>query len=469
MIKRQTFNNRFSEKQIQNIVKEAINELDEYKKQEEYYKGDNEYILHTRAKEPASNDDASAKIWEMPVSYGRKIVKTISGYMYKPGLITYQIDNKQDKELIELINKANDETILNNKLGSYAAANGQTYELHYIENNIIKDTIDYKMTMIKAKDAIAVYNHDIDPKMTTFIRVLKIEGRTQYEVYYADEIILYEEVDDNESPSKDDIRLEEIARFDNVFYIEGDPGINVIEYKNNEENISDIWIVKQLIDAYDVINSTSMIEFDKFAFAYLKLVGSALSSEDTKKVRAKKIFANLENKDAVSYLTKDITTEFIEKTADRIKREIHRQTFIPDIDDIQFSGAASGVAIDKFIYLMEYTASDKEAYFRKALHERFKLINRIKPIQDIDGIKIDCARNLPSSDYINSQIYANLDGKGISRETLQGHLFAWIENPVEELEKFSEEEDKRIEKNSKLFGDQDEEQESAGFEETIEE
>ena len=436
---------------LEDIINDNKALLAKYAEQEEYYKGKNRYILYEREKEIKRNTKSSRKIWSIVCSYGRKIVKTIAGYMYKPGLITYTYKNTEDEKSLKEVFKTSNETILNNKIGTYCSVNGLAYELHYYDSEL-----KYYITMLKAKEGIAVYNYDVDPKMIAFIHIYEYEDTDQYQVYYPGVIRKYERVKDSDNNGKIKLRLID----ENVI---GFTEIPVIEYKNNAENISDIEIVKSMIDAYDTSVSTVMIEFDKFAFAYLRIVGSSLSKEQVDKVRDQQIIANLENKDAVTYLTKDIPTDFIEKTADRLKHEIHRQSFIPDIDDIKFSGAASGVAIDKFIYLMEYTASDKEAYFKKGLEERFDLINSINQLKDRDGIKIDFSRNIPSSDLVNAQVYSQLDGKGISRETMMDHLITWVENPKEELKNFEKEADKRAKKTQAMFGDNtDEEEESQG-------
>ena len=456
MVKAVTTNNRLTPKQIKQIVDDNQNKLLEYAEQEKYYKGKNNYILNVRPLEPFTKTDGkNSKIWELPIAYGRKIVKTISGYMYKPGLITFTTENKKDKQFIDELFKQNNEPILNNKLGVYNAVNGLSYELHYIPR---EGEFDYKMTMVKAKNALMVYNYDIDPEKIAFIRIVNKANEINYEVYYNDIVITYLLTDTGlKKIEKDKL---------NPFGV-----IPVIDRINNEERIGDIEIVKILIDAYDVINSSSMIEFDKFAYAYLKIVGSGIKDDDLKKAKLRRIFANLDDKDAISWLTKNIPTDFIEKTADRIKREIHRQSFIPDIDEIKFGGSASGVTVDKFIYLMEYSVSDKEAYFRKGLMERFELIQKFNPaLEDIYSIKIDFARNIPQSDTANAEIYAKLDGKGISRKTMMGHLFSWIEDPEKELKKFEEEADARAKKAQTMFGDNtDEEEEIQGDTKTVEE
>jgi SPP1 family phage portal protein len=196
-----------------------------------------------------------------------------------------------------------------------------------------------------------------------------------------------------------------------------------------------------LIDAYDVLASDSMNEFDRFAWAYLLLVGFQLKEKDLKEIKRKRVFEKLPDKSAVDFLTKDIPTEFIQFMANWIKQEIHKQSFIPDIDELKFSGAVSGVAIDKFIYLMEYVAVDKESFYHLGLKKRLKMINRITPFKDLNKIEIQFTRNLPNNEVEKVDNYVKLDGRGISRETLIKHYLTWVKDPQAELEKAIEEQD----------------------------
>ena len=150
---------------------------------------------------------------------------------------------------------------------------------------------------------------------------------------------------------------------------------------------------------------------------------------------------NLPDEARVEFLTKDIPSEFIETLAKRIKKEIHLQSFIPDIDEDTFTSGASGVAISKFIYLMEFIAADKEAYFKSALYKRLKLISIIHPEIDPDKIRIEFQRNKPESDAIGADIYQKLDGRGISRETLITK-YTSIEDAEEEMKKYDKEQEK---------------------------
>jgi SPP1 family phage portal protein len=201
-------------------------------------------------------------------------------------------------------------------------------------------------------------------------------------------------------------------------------------------------VIQELIDAYDVLVSDSMNEFERFSWAYLLLVGQSIDPQDSADIKRQRIFQNLKSINDVGFLTKDINKEFIEFMADRIKREIHDQSFVPNLQDLKVGGAASGVAIEKFIYIMEYLAADKESEFRNGLYDRIEMLNSIAETMEID--KITFTRNLPSTDMVHADVYMKLDGRGISRKTLMEQYMPFIENPEKELEEFKKEQEDMI-------------------------
>ena len=427
MIKAELIGGRLTDKQIIDIVKEyrATYEL-RYETEEFYLKGENTKIKN----KSTVSDEYKMPQWKIPVSYGRKIIKTVTGYMYKPGLISEQVEDTKTETELTNIYKLNEEPILNQSLGTYQGTNGIVYELNYIG-----DDGEYELAMIKASEGIAIYDYSIKPQLKAFIRYYKKNDVWIYEVYYDTEIIEYE-VPKEEPDNKSLANTNKLKILDTRHNIFGE--VPIVIYRNNENDISDIQIVKELIDAYDVIVTDGVNEVTRFAWAYLLIFGMKFDPEDLQEIKESRAMQDLPDTAKIEFLTRDIPGEFMEALATRLKHEIHRQSFIPDIDDIKFSSGASGVAINKFIYLMEFIAADKQAYFESGLRKRLRLIEKIKGI-DPDKVKIIFKRNEPESDSINADIYVKYDGRGISRETLMENFAPFVEDPEKEMEKSKEE------------------------------
>jgi len=161
-----------------------------------------------------------------------------------------------------------------------------------------------------------------------------------------------------------------------------------------------------------------------------------------------RVFENLDETGDVSFLTKQIDTEFIKFMSDLIRSEIHRQSGIPNIEDYDGAGA-SGKTMTKFIYLMELFTDPKEAYFKEGLKDRLDCINRILKIKgrgiNIDEIDIIMNRNHPDNSLEQAEIFEKYDGRGISRETLITNFADFVPDAKEEMERFEEEQGSMIE------------------------
>jgi SPP1 family phage portal protein len=378
---------------------------------EMYYKGKNTKIL----KRQLVKDETDAPDNKVPVPYGRKLVKTVQGYMYKPGLIQYEFDG--DDTQIRQIFKDNWEPSKTSNIRAYSVADGYSYELHYTESN--GESVSPRFTLVKASQGFMIWDYSIEPKKQAFVYEYQINEDLYYDVYY-DKLIVKYSYDDK----KKQLKEVEVGQH---FYKD----VPVIYNANNDEEISDIGLVKSLIDAYDVLMSDSLNEFDRFAWAYLKLVGVMPSDEDIKDMKQKRVFGNLDDPDAISFLTKDIPTDYIEMMRKWVRNEIHSQSFIPDLEEIKTSSSASGVSIDRFIYVLEYTATDKESMTRIALQERLSLMRNL-PNLTIPEAKIIMLRNTPANDKEKAELFNIYWGK-LSEKTVITHFAPQVEDVDEEL------------------------------------
>lgn len=414
------FETRIDEEKLKELIVNFTGYRERYIEQEQYYIGNNPPILGRQKDAKATS--SGAPDWKVPVAYGRKLVKTVSGYLYKPGNITYTWGEGEDQA--KEIFKNNTEPSKTNTIRSYSVVNGVSYELHYLKP-VLGDT-EYKFALVKAADGFPVYSADIEPILRAFIMLIPVENKFQYEVYYDDEIITYEI-----NKSDELVIIDTRVNFHKV--------VPVVVNKNNEEQVSDIQVVKNLIDSYDVLCSDSMNEFDRFAWAYLVMTGK-IDEEDLKNLKDRRIFEGMENGDAIKFLTKEIPSDFIQFMSQWLKTEIHSQSFIPNIEDLKFSGAASGIAIDKFIYLMEYNVSDKEAFTKIAIQERIDLMNKIPGMPTIVLDDIVMKRNLPAMEKENAELFVLYDGR-ISKETNIKQHATFVKDVDEEMERINQQKD----------------------------
>jgi len=221
-------------------------------------------------------------------------------------------------------------------------------------------------------------------------------------VYYADHVETYDRKREKESNKWT------LLPTGNVVNFFGD--IPVIPYYFGDEMLGIIKPVLPLIDAYDILISDSLNEYDKFASAYLIMKNFGITDPTKKKeagvfsralseLKRKKVFEHLPVDAELSYLTKDIPTAFVTWMSDFVRDQIHVQSHVPDFTGEKMSGA-SGIAIQRLLFDFENVVSSAEADFDVGLMERIRLITLLyskagRAVGTPDMISISHKRNVP--------------------------------------------------------------------------
>jgi SPP1 family phage portal protein len=302
MTQAELVNGRLDEKDIISFI--ARHDRARYQRNLKYNEGKNTAILSRVFK----NTDAPHN--NTPVSYARKIINTVSGYMFKPGLIGYTSENDAYLEALKDIFYKNDEDVKSSMLGRQICIQGVGFELHYT------DGTDPRFAKVEAEEMIAVYDYELEPNLIAGIRHYRKGKEWKVEVYYADSID-YFRLEDAERPG-DQARLIREKEAPHLYGM-----VPLVVYSNNEEQVGDFEPVLPLIDAYDILVSDSMNEFDRFAQAYLVLKGLSMKRDDAAELKQKRIFENVPADGGVDFLTKDIPSGYIEFMTGLVRKEIH--------------------------------------------------------------------------------------------------------------------------------------------------
>jgi SPP1 family phage portal protein len=368
----------------------------------EYYKGKNVKILNRKTPDANSPDN------RIVVSYGRKLINTYTGYAYRPKYITYKANEKKtDKEIDDIENdlttksepvekkyvnglqdnyNTNNEHIKTNRAGRNTAIFGFSYEICYIDGEYSKEALSIKAIpkffTVDPREMIVLYDFSPEPKIVLAIRYYKMESDYKYkvEVYYKDHIDTFIRQKKDAYTMKWELVPEQLGI--NNYY----NTVPVVAYYLGDEMQSIMENVLTLIDAYDILFSDSMNEFDRFAFAYLIMKKFGLTNPLDKKdpvkansalqfLKRRRVFENLDEKADIKFLTKDIPVAFIQHIGEQLKMQIHLQSHIPDFN--QLTGALSGAAIDRLLFDFENLVSSAEADFDLGLIARGKLITDI--------------------------------------------------------------------------------------------
>lgn len=398
-----------------------------------YFEGDDTKVQDKPAPDPNNPDH------RIPVPYGRKIVNTFTGYAYRPKYTTYKQDVDEHAmfaETMKSVFKINQEHIKTSRGARNMAIFGVSYELVYFDAMLDTNSTKGpkmvavpKFCVVDPRELIVLHDNSMEPKKVAAIRFVKAGvGKYDVEVYYAavtDYFVMSRDDNDGEW------HLTPVAA--NPSRINYFGSVPVAAFYFGDEMTGVIDPVLPLIDAYDLLMSDSMNEFDRFAYAYLIMKKFGLTDMTKKKepgmvdsalklLKRRRVFENVPAEGDVKFLTKNIPTEFITFMAGALREQIHVQSHVPDFTSEKMAGA-SGIAIKRLLFDFENVVSSTEADFDVGLNERMALIAiALKKMQKADGfaewIVISHKRNLPTDLAELATTALSMKNAGFSRRTI---------------------------------------------------
>lgn len=370
-----------TEKNIDDIIKDhELYAVPRLEKLWLYYEGKNTKILQKTYADEKSSGNPNNKT---PIAYGRKIINTYAGYAYKPKYTTYKARTDEFENYYKQLQKAfdkNNEHIKTSINGRNIGIFGSAYELMYVDKSLNAETLKTKAEPrffpIEPKEVILLYDFEAEPKKKIGIRYYWMDDKNQnVTIYYKTEIVVYQRTKQDNGTWL----IVEIERYKNYF---GE--VPIIPYYFGDDCLGLIEPVIDLIDDYDSLISSSLVEFERFANAYLRLVGMGIGGAKPndesngwkwlQKLRKNRIFEQLKDKDDVTFLTKDIPKDFVEFMTKTVHDLIHTMSSVPDFQQFR---DISGEAIKRLMFDFENVVSSAEAEFETGLYERIGLMNSI--------------------------------------------------------------------------------------------
>ena len=384
-----------------------------------YFEAKNTAILKRQVGDPNNPDNRT------PVGYGRKIVTTFTGYAYRPKYTTYKAAEDSGAPYMEQLQATFDisrEHIRTHRAGRNTAIYGSAYEMVYTDS--ADRGAEPRFISVDPAEVVLLYDFAPEPMKRVGIRYYSVTPKLQkVEVYYADRVELYDRV-----MKEGRYEWEIIATGREPNYFDAVP---IVAYYFGDDQLGVIEPVLPLIDDYDVLVSDSINEFERFAHAYMLLVKMGIVPPERKKepgalsrvlqqLKRLRVFENLPDKDAVSFLTKDIPKDFIDWMTEKLRDQIHIQSHVPDFSSEAFRGAMSGAAIERLLFDFENVVSAAEADFEEGLYDRIKLINVIyrkagRLVIPETDIVITHKRNMPLNLAEFSDTALKMKGAGFSR------------------------------------------------------
>ena len=413
-------------------LKEALeafikNELPNLQKMEDYYSGKHN-ILN---KKNRTIDKEDAKLIHDYPGYITTIATAY--FLGKPISYTLQDDKlKKDFEKLSEYLSTEEEQQENFEHSENCSIFGKSYELWYknVDNTIGNVVVD-------PRDCFILRDNTVKKEITAAVRWDKTKNKEDkwvytLEVYDSTSVTTYEFLSDSDK--------KEVPNIKGVTKLHGFNQVPIIEFLNNKRAFGDFKKVVSLIDGYDEAASTSIDDMTDFTDALLVLTNVGGTDKETlKKIKEDKLMLIDDDGDA-KWLIKQVNDSYAQNNKNRLNQDIHKFSMIPDMQDKEFSGNSSGVALGYKLLALEQLAAQKEMHFKKAINQRLQLMI------DFHNLKIKATdiqkvftRNVPKNLVEAADTAQKLQGI-VSHETILS-ILPFIEDAKGELEKIKAEED----------------------------
>lgn len=424
---------------------------------DDYYKAKNTNIIkNSRRKEKEKSDHRSAH------NFGKVLCTFDVGYN-TGNPVKVQIDDNAKQSNIDEFNANNDIDGLNAELWLDMDKYGRAYEIMYRDS----DDLDY-VDLANVFETFVVYDTTVKREPIAAVRYPKTrfmsevdKQKIQPTVYTKDKIVTFEETTlvavELKNPAEEYHDRKEVP---------------ITEYSPNRFRMGLYEDILSLIDLYDAGQSDTANYMTDLNDALLVISGDIEASGITTEEAIKQKDANMlllesgidinGNKTSVTagYIYKQYDVNGVEAYKDRVRKDIHEISMVPDLTDNNFSGVQSGESMKYKLFGFEQMTATKQRLFKKALTRRYRLLFNLKHEvnelnnSDLKGLKITFTPNLPKA--ILEELKALVDsGVQFSQETLLG-LASFVESVQDEIDKVKKEEPVRSVPDYFEGGDEDE-------------
>ncbi|SET95801.1 phage portal protein, SPP1 family [Enterococcus malodoratus] len=389
---------------------------------DDYYKAKNTNIIkNNRRKEKEKSDHRSAH------NFGKVLCTFDVGYN-TGNPIKIQIDDKAKQSEIDEFNINNDIDGLNAELWLDMDKYGRAYEIIYRDS----DDLDY-VDLANAFETFVVYDTTVKREPIAAVRYPKTRFMSEVDkqkiqpiVYTKDKIVTFEETTlvaiELKNPSEDYHDRKEVP---------------ITEYSPNRFRMGLYEDILSLIDLYDAGQSDTANYMTDLNDALLVISGDIEASGITTEEAIRQKDANMlllesgvdisGNKTSVTagYIYKQYDVNGVEAYKDRVRKDIHEISMVPDLTDNNFSGVQSGESMKYKLFGFEQMTATKQRLFKKGLMRRYRLLFNLKTSvaemdnSDLTGFRVTFAPNLPKA--VLEELKALVDsGAELSQETILG-------------------------------------------------
>jgi SPP1 family phage portal protein len=261
-----------------------------------------------------------------------------------------------------------------------ASNKGKEWLHPYIDE---RGNFDY--IIIPAQEFIPIYDDSKHKDLVAGIRFYPMDdGKTIKVEFWTDKTVTYYEII-NGSIYLD--ANEEVNPAPHFYY--GDTGypwdkVPFVEFKNNEEGVSDLTFYKDFIDIYDWIMSDSantLEDVQQFLYEIKGYEGTDIDQAVTNLKRFKGVAVSSDG--GVSIKQGEVPMESIDSYLDRVVEDIYAQGQGVNTNTDKFGNSPSGIALKFLFSLLDMKASVLERKFTKALKQFMWFVTEYASIANI--------------------------------------------------------------------------------------
>lgn len=350
-------------------------------------------------------------------------------------------------QIIQDYDRLNDTEGLDSELWRDVGKYGRAYELQYRNQNDEDHSV-----ISNVFETFVVYSLDVERRPLFAVRYPKYTIGTQERmtviVYTDTEIITYRPTAIGTMILVEDHR-------EKHYWGE----VPITEYSSDRYRQGSYEDVISLIDLYDSAQSDTANYMTDLNEAILVISGDLNLSKYTVKDMIDMKKANmllLENginpdgsktQTSAGYIYKQYDVSGTEAYKDRLQKDIHKISFVPDLTDESFSGNQSGEAMKYKLFGFQQMSKTRQRSFKKGLMRRYRLLLNIKSqVQeanntDLGDLTVTFTPNLPKA--VLDELKALSDaGTEFSQETMLG-LASFVEDISAELDRIKAEQEEQ--------------------------
>ncbi|CAK1230597.1 hypothetical protein R82291_FJPPFKPJ_00700 [Fructobacillus cardui] len=433
---------------LNQIISYHKNEMkNKYDRLFKYYKGQHTAIVDQRVKADFKPDN------RLIINYPKQLVKAFSGYFagVAPDIsVTVNDDDGGREKEIEVANTVLKHFNRLNQIDKFYSEESKYVDIFgramaFVFQDEIGQT---RLTEIDPRDGFIIYNDGLQKIPVFAVLYTGKTNGTGADLYDTANLYSYEvEVSKNAKTGLNEVNasVKQIIDFKigsdiNDSYIEFNDSVldygrlPMVEFLVDRERMGLYEDVMTIIDAIDSAMSEKKNDVDYFGDAFMKIINFKMSDpkdEDSADLRDKRIFEGRTDGDGrtsdIGFVEKPNADETQEHLINRLVQTMYDISSVVNLNDREFTNAASGTALKQRLQGMRQLANTKASSFQKSMIEIYRCFFNINGIEDmVDNIAIKPNYTEPIDLLDISQSLVNMmnvrAAGGISLETILSNI-----------------------------------------------